>query len=72
LVISFRLTSRDDLQALHAVMQTYMAEEIEKFINRLPRWPGAAIILDDNLEKVFTVNIRPRLSWHAGGTAAVI
>jgi len=72
LVISFRLTSRDDLQALHAVMQTYMAEEIEKFINRLPRWPGAAIILDDNLEKVFTVNIRPRLSWHAGGTATLI
>jgi uncharacterized protein len=72
LVISFRLTSKDDLQALHAVMQTYMAEEIEKFINRLPRWPGAAIILDDNLEKVFTVNIRPRLSWHAGGTATLI
>jgi len=72
IVISFRLTSKDDLQALHAVMQTYMAEEIEKFISRLPRWPGAAIILDDNLERVFTVNIRPRLSWHAGGTAVII
>ncbi len=72
LVFSHRLTSRDDLQALHAVYQSYMQEEIEKFINRLPRWPGTAIILDDNLEKVFTVNIRPRVSWHAGGTAAVI
>ncbi|MEM7825230.1 MAG: ATP-binding protein [Candidatus Aenigmatarchaeota archaeon] len=72
LVISHRLTSKDDLQALHAVYQTYMAEEIEKMINRLPRWPGSALILDDNLEKIFTVNIRPRLSWHAGGTAAVI
>ena len=72
LVISFRLTSRDDLQALHAVYQTYMQEELERLINRLPRWPGAAIILDDNLERVFTVNIRPRLSWHAGGTAAVV
>ncbi|MEM5831936.1 MAG: ATP-binding protein, partial [Candidatus Aenigmatarchaeota archaeon] len=72
LVISFRLTSKDDLQALHAVYQSYMAEEIEKFINKLPRWSGAAIILDDMLEKVFTVNIRPRLSWHAGGTAAVV
>ncbi|MCM8807867.1 MAG: hypothetical protein NC926_08025 [Candidatus Omnitrophica bacterium] len=49
-----------------------MAEEIEKFINKLPRWSGAAIILDDMLEKVFTVNIRPRLSWHAGGTATVL
>jgi DNA helicase HerA-like ATPase len=72
LVISHRLTSKDDLQALHAVYQTYMQEEIEKMINRLPRWPGAALILDDNLEKIFTVNIRPRLSWHAGGTAIVV
>lgn len=72
IVISFRLTSRDDLLALHAVYQSYMVEDLEKLINRLPRWPGAAIILDDNLEKVFTVNIRPRFSWHAGGTAALI
>jgi hypothetical protein len=72
IVISFRLTSRDDLQALHTVYQTYMAEELEKFINTLPRWPGASIILDDNLEKVFTVQIRPRVSWHSGGTATLV
>lgn len=73
LVISHRLTSRDDLNALHSVMQTYMMEDIEKYINLLPRgWPGVAIILDDVLEKIFTVNIRPRASWHAGGTAVVI
>jgi len=72
LVISHRLTSRDDLQALHAVMQVYMQEEIWKYLNSLPRWPGTAIILDDVLEKVFTVNIRPRQSWHAGGTAVLI
>ncbi len=72
LVISFRLTSRDDLQALHSVMQTYMAEELHKYLNNLPRTPGAAVILDDNLEKVFTVNIRPRISWHSGGTATIV
>ncbi|HDH91404.1 MAG TPA: hypothetical protein ENF38_00455, partial [Candidatus Aenigmarchaeota archaeon] len=71
IVISFRLTSKDDVDALHAVMQTYVREDIERFLNRLPRWPGAAIILDDNLEKIFTVNIRPRISWHSGGTAIV-
>ncbi|MEM5874316.1 MAG: ATP-binding protein [Candidatus Aenigmatarchaeota archaeon] len=71
LVICFRLTSEDDINALHSVMQTYVREEIEKFLARLPRWHGAAIILDDNLEKIFTVNIRPRISWHAGGTAAL-
>lgn len=72
LVISFRLTSRDDLEALHAVMQTYMQQDLWKYINSLPRWPGAAILLDDNLEKIFSVNIRPRTSWHAGGTALII
>ena len=72
LVISHRLTSKADIEALHAVMQTYMQEELWKYINLIPRWVGAAIILDDNLEKIFLVQIRPRLSWHAGGTAALI
>ena len=72
LVISHRLTSRADIEALHAVMQTYMQEELWKYINLIPRWVGAAIILDDNLEKIFLVQVRPRLSWHAGGTAALI
>jgi DNA helicase HerA-like ATPase len=72
LVISFRLTSKDDLQALHAIMQTYVQEDLWKYINRLPRnMVGSAVLLDDNLEKIFTVNIRPRKSWHAGGTAAI-
>jgi len=72
LVISFRLTSRDDLQSLHSIMQTYVQEELWKYINRLPRgMMGSAVLLDDNLEKIFTVNIRPRLSWHSGGTAAI-
>jgi hypothetical protein len=73
LVFSHRLTSRDDIQALHSIYQTYMSEEIEKMINKLPRgWAGAALILDDNLEKVFTVQVRPRKSHHAGGTAAIV
>ena len=72
IVFSHRLTSRDDLEALHGVMQTYMSKDLWQYINSLPRWPGAAIILDDNMEKVFTVQIRPRYSWHAGGTAALV
>lgn len=73
LVFSHRLTSRDDLQALHSVMQTYMAEDLWKYINNLPRgWVGSCLILDDNLEKIFSVQIRPRVSWHAGGTAVLV
>ncbi len=69
IVISFRLTSKIDLQSLHSVHQTYMAEDIEKAINKLPKLPGSALILDDTLEKLFLVNIRPRLSHHSGATA---
>jgi len=69
MVIAHRLTSKDDLQALHAVMQTYLAEDIGKYIDSLPRWLGTAIVLDDNSERIYTAQMRPRLSWHAGEAA---
>ncbi len=72
IVISFRLTSKDDLQALHRVHQTYMQEELEKILNKLPRQSGSCIVLDDVLEKIFTVGIRPRISWHSGATAQLV
>lgn len=71
IVFAHRLTSRDDVEALHSVMQTYMPKELQQYIDELPRQPGACMILDDNLEKIFKVQIRPRLSWHAGGTATI-
>ena len=72
LVISHRLTAKSDLDALHAVMQTYMREDIAKYIDALPRWRGAAIILDDNSERIFSTQIRPRFSHHAGEAAALL
>ena len=72
LIISHRLTSRSDLEALRSIMQTYMLEDIQDYINGLPRNKGSAIILDDNSERIFAVQIRPRLSWHAGGSPAAI
>ena len=72
LIISHRLTSRSDLEALRSIMQTYMLEDIQDYINGLPRNKGSAIILDDNSERIFAVQIRPRLSWHAGGSPSAI
>jgi hypothetical protein len=72
MVISHRLTSRDDLKALHSVMQTYLAEDMWKYIDSLPKWMGTAIILDDNSERIYTVQMRPRLSWHAGEAAIAV
>jgi len=69
MVFSHRLTSKDDLQALHAVMQTYLMEDIWRYIDSLPRRRGSAIILDDNSERIYSVQVRPRLSWHAGEAA---
>ncbi|RLJ06801.1 MAG: hypothetical protein DRP16_04600, partial [Candidatus Aenigmatarchaeota archaeon] len=67
IVIAHRLTAEADIKALRSIMQTYMHEDILTYINNLPRKKGTAIILDDNSEKVYTVQIRPRLTWHAGG-----
>jgi hypothetical protein len=69
IVISHRLTSQQDLKALHAVMQTYLEEDIWKSITKLPKWNGSAVILDDNSERIYSTQIRPRFSWHAGESA---
>ncbi|MFH1294812.1 MAG: hypothetical protein ABIH90_02625, partial [Candidatus Aenigmatarchaeota archaeon] len=72
LIISHRLTAKSDLEALRSVMQTYVLEDIQELINVLPRKKGTAIILDDNSERLYAMQVRPRLSWHAGGSPAAI
>jgi hypothetical protein len=72
LVISHRLTLEADLKALQSIMQTYMIEDIKNLVNNLPRMKGAAVVLDDNSERVFAMQMRPRLSWHAGGSPQAI
>ncbi len=72
LVISHRLTSKADIEALRSIMQTYMLEDIQDYLNDLPRTKGSAIILDDNSERIYQAQIRPRLSWHAGGSPIII
>lgn len=68
LVISHRLTSKPDLDALSQIMQTYLLEDIRRSITDLPKTKGAAVLLDDNSERLFNIQVRPRQSWHAGGT----
>jgi hypothetical protein len=72
LVISHRLTSEADIKALQGIMQSYARDDIQTYINHLPRNKGSAVILDDNSERIFPVQIRPRLSWHAGGSPKAI
>lgn len=71
-VIAHRLTAEQDLKALRSIMQTYILFDVTKYISDLPRKSGSAIILDDNSERIYPVSIRPRQSWHAGGTPVAI
>ncbi|MFH1445369.1 MAG: ATP-binding protein [Nanoarchaeota archaeon] len=72
IVISHRLTAEADLTALRSIMQSYMLEDIQDKINNLPRQKGTAVVLDDNSERLYSIQIRPRISWHAGGSPSVI
>lgn len=72
LVISHRLTSKPDIDSLKNVMQTYLKYNLQEYIDRLPRVKGAAIVLDDNSEKLYPIRMRPRMSWHAGGSTTAL
>ena len=72
MIISHRLTAKNDVDALKAIMQTYLLFDIGKYINELPKLKGVAIILDDNSERLYKVRIRPRQSWHAGSSPVAI
>jgi hypothetical protein len=53
-------------------MQTYAMKDMEEYMNALPKKKGVALILDDNSERIYTIQIRPRFSWHAGGSPMAI
>ncbi|MFH1127375.1 MAG: DUF87 domain-containing protein [archaeon] len=72
LVISHRLTSSDDINALASTMQTYQKYGIADYYDALPRVKGAALVLDDNSERIIQLRMRPRMSWHAGGSPGAI
>jgi len=71
-VLSHRLTNRQDIEALNEIMQTYMLDSIQKEMRELPNAKGSGIILDDNSERIYPVRIRPRLTWHGGDAPMAI
>ncbi len=72
LVISHRVTAKDDINALNRIMQSYLAESLSEAINELPRIKGCALLLDQNQERVYSAQMRPRFSWHGGETPTAI
>ena len=72
LVISHRVTAKMDIDALNTIMQTFMSQEIGQYINELPRVKGCAIVLDQNKERIYPVQMRPKFTWHGGETPTAI
>ena len=65
-VISHRLTAQMDVEALGFLMQSYMRKGLDTELNQLPRVKGAAIIFDDQNERMYPMRVRPRSTWHGG------
>jgi len=72
IIISHRVTAKPDREALNEIMQTYLLESIQEKMNELPALKGSAIILDDNSERLYSMRVRPRFTWHGGEAPVAI
>ncbi|HLD02266.1 MAG TPA: ATP-binding protein [Candidatus Nanoarchaeia archaeon] len=72
IVISHRVTAKNDIEALNAMMQSYLIADLQSYLNNLPALPGSAIILDDNSERIYPMRIHPKRSWHGGEAPSAI
>lgn len=68
ILLSHRLTSAADIDALRAAQPTYMTESLEE---RMPTMPGEVLIVDDTTETVHTAQIRARDTPHGGDSPSV-
>lgn len=72
IVISHRVTSEQDTKALNQIMQSYVLSTIQRKMDELPALKGSALILDDNSERVYSMRMRPRFTWHGGEAPSAI
>ena len=69
LLISHRMTSQPDIQAVSELRPSYMHQDFDRYYQEMPRSKGYALVLDANTEKLWLIKIRPRYSWDGGTTA---
>ncbi len=73
ILISHRVTAQKDLSALNEIMRNFASQDIDVYMNRvLPKRKGAALILDDKSERIYPVQIKPRMTWHGGADPSAI
>ncbi|MEK6937185.1 MAG: DUF87 domain-containing protein [Nanoarchaeota archaeon] len=66
IILAHRLTAKKDIEALNSIMQTYLYSDLSTHINNLPKARGAGILLDDNSERIYSMQVHPKKSWHGG------
>ncbi len=71
-VIAHKVTAMIDVEALKQLMQSYMGKGLDEELNILPPEKGAALIFDDENERLFPIQVRPRFTWHGGGSPFAI
>jgi len=69
IILSHKMTTREDVNALNGLSQDYMGGELRTFVKKLKR-TGEAVLVDDEAESVHTLRIRPRRSQHGGSSVA--
>ena len=71
-ILAHRLTARIDTDALGNLMQSYLRQGLDKELSILPRVSGAALAIDDVNERIYPMRVRPKFSWHGGGSPGII
>jgi hypothetical protein len=66
IVLSHRLTASFDLAALDKIFLSYNSKGSKELFNTMPRVKGCAIVMDDKNERLHTMQIKPRFTWHGG------
>ncbi len=66
LVMSHRLTASFDLEALDKIFLSYDNKGSKALFNSMPKVKGCAIIMDDKNERLHTMQVKPRFTWHGG------
>ncbi|MBD3319401.1 DUF87 domain-containing protein [Candidatus Woesearchaeota archaeon] len=72
ILLAHRLTAKIDVEALGALMQSYLRKGLDMELKNLPSRPGAALVVDDENERMFPVQMRPRMSWHGGSAPGLL
>lgn len=66
IVLAHRLTSSFDLEALDKIFLSYNTKGAKALFNSMPKTKGCAIIMDDKNERLHTMQVKPRVTWHGG------